>query len=109
MVAVRRLAVLSALGGLFVLAFGHRGGDLSPAKHDSPQSVGPKIGRTSQRLIAQAQTYVGTGLGDKELVFTFDDGPSAVLTGDLSAYLKSRPAPIQATFFVNGACITTTA
>ncbi|HEY8431505.1 MAG TPA: hypothetical protein VIL20_24160, partial [Sandaracinaceae bacterium] len=53
--------------------------------------------------------FFGDSLGDKELVLTFDDGPGpADVTGELSSWLASRPTPIRATFFVNGACIAQT-
>jgi MYXO-CTERM domain-containing protein len=68
------------------------------------------IAATSQPLIAAAEDYTGLDLGTKELVLTFDDGPGpAAVTGALSTYLKTRPKPIHATFFVNGACIAETA
>lgn len=63
-------------------------------------------GRVRQALDAEAQKWVGTSLADKELVLTFDDGPAPLaVTGALSTWLASRPAPIRATFFLNGACI----
>jgi peptidoglycan/xylan/chitin deacetylase (PgdA/CDA1 family) len=69
----------------------------------------PTLSRTSQPLIAEEQQYTGMDLGAKELVLTFDDGPGpAAVTGALSTYLKTRPRPIRATFFVNGACIAAT-
>jgi peptidoglycan/xylan/chitin deacetylase (PgdA/CDA1 family) len=69
----------------------------------------PPITQTSEPLIAGPEEYTGLDLGPKELVLTFDDGPGpAGVTGALSTYLKTRPKPIHATFFVNGACIAAT-
>jgi len=59
--------------------------------------------------MSAAAQLTGADLGDKELVFTFDDGPGpAAVTGALGSYLRSRPSPVPATFFVNGACIAPT-
>ena len=68
------------------------------------------IGTRAHALIAAPENYQGAMLGDKELILTFDDGPGPMdVTGELSTWLKNRPTPIHATFFVNGACIAATA
>ena len=57
--------------------------------------------------MADAQHYVGANsLGPKQLALTFDDGPGPRMA-ELSTYLKSEG--IRAVFFVNGACIQSTA
>lgn len=49
-----------------------------------------------------SQEQVGSGLADKTLALTFDDGP-AENSGELSDYLKREGVP--ATFFINGAYV----
>src|SRR5262245_2323288 len=67
------------------------------------------IGSTAQALVGDSQRFMGSQLGSKQLILTFDDGPNTnAVTGGLSTWLKSRPVPIRATFFVNGACIADT-
>lgn len=61
---------------------------------------------TVAELIADRTGYTGSDLGAKELALTFDDGPGPMaVSGALAEWLHERPVPIQATFFVNGACI----
>lgn len=63
----------------------------------------------AEALVAEPELYTGSGLGPKELILTFDDGPGPMeVTGALSTWLRSRPTPIHATFFVNGSCIAPT-
>lgn len=85
---------------------------LGACGQDRPADRGPageSFAAVSQELIAAPELYRGTTLGAKELVLTFDDGPGPLsVTGELSTWLKLRPAPIRATFFVNGACIAST-
>jgi peptidoglycan/xylan/chitin deacetylase (PgdA/CDA1 family) len=98
--AIARVVALSALSGL-VLGACRSSPDLG--EHG-------RWGRTTAELIAAPEQYRGSTLGAKELILTFDDGPNAgAITNDLSAWLKNRPNPIHATFFVNGACIAATA
>lgn len=87
-----------------IAACGDRSETYSPPRLDDS----PRLGRTTQDLIAQPELYTGSDLPNKTLVLTFDDGPGpATFTDALSAYLKSQG--ISATFFVNGACIAATA
>jgi MYXO-CTERM domain-containing protein len=76
---------------------------------ESDPSRPTNLRTTARALVAQEQLYTGGDLGSKELALTFDDGPGPLaVTGGLSTWLKNRPVPIHATFFVNGACIATT-
>jgi peptidoglycan/xylan/chitin deacetylase (PgdA/CDA1 family) len=69
----------------------------------------PRIGTVSAPLMSAAEQLMGTDLPDKTLILTFDDGPSPIdVAGDLATWLHDRPTPIQATFFLNGACIAAT-
>jgi peptidoglycan/xylan/chitin deacetylase (PgdA/CDA1 family) len=72
-------------------------------------AIGDSVRSASQELVAAPELYTGGNFGAKELVLTFDDGPGPLgVTGELSTWLKNRPARIRATFFVNGACIAAT-
>ncbi len=59
---------------------------------DSKNICGQKQGITTDQ-------QAGTGMAEKTLSLTFDDGPSEV-TSEISAYLKNEG--IKATFFING-------
>lgn len=69
---------------------------------EGPHTV---VGETTQHVVIDgAEALTGADLGDKELVWTFDDGPGpTAVTGALSTLLKNEG--IHAVFFVNGACI----
>lgn len=105
--ALRRLAV--ACIGTAVLALGACGTDRTTARSRAGEGTIRSVPQDlSQNL------FFGTSLANKQLVLTFDDGPGPLLasgisiTRELSKWLKNRPAPIRATFFVNGACIAAT-
>lgn len=88
-------AFLSIATGLLALAAcGH------------PHSETAPVTNTKSALVDESDHYVGAAsLKPQQLALTFDDGPSA-MTSEISTYLKSEN--VRATFFVNGARITTT-
>ena len=97
---VRRLFL--ACIGTGVALLGACGQDRDPRPNG-----GPVLGERSQELVAATAYYVGAStMPAKQLALTFDDGPGP-RTSELSTYLKEQN--IRATFFVNGACIQTTA
>jgi peptidoglycan/xylan/chitin deacetylase (PgdA/CDA1 family) len=97
---------LSARLGCAFLGFALVLGGCRDGRDGSEPAPEPVAGRVASPLIAEPELYKGASLGAKQLILTFDDGPNTLaVTGDLSAYLKSKK--IRATFFVNGACIAT--
>ena len=81
---------LGALGGIFACS----------DKVDPGTFTGSINGTCSGTRAITLQEHAGSGMVEKSLVLTFDDGPSEA-TSELSTYLKSEG--IAATFFVNGA------
>ena len=57
------------------------------------------LGSSAAALVASGSQLSGMSLGDKQLAFTFDDGPGD-RTSELSGYLKAQG--IAAVFFING-------
>lgn len=68
-----------------------------------------RTGSASEALFSAPEKYTGADLDTKQLVLTFDDGPSYTgrQTRAISSYLKGLG--IKTTFFVVGSCIDATA